>query len=454
MAYLIDLILFTFAALFLFLLLQEKAKRMRLEVNQATLLERSSRIPELEEQLRSRLDDIEFYKQQHNIADTLLKEERRHSQEKLELLQNAENQLKAMFKALSHETLKEQQSSFFELARETFDKYRAGFSHEVKEKGAAIEGLVKPLHESLTKVDEKLAELEKARLTAYAGVSEQLKLLASTQTQLQSETANLVKALRMPHVRGRWGELQLKRVVEMAGMVEHCDFVTQQTLQDFDSKLRPDLIVKLPNSRAIIVDAKAPLHAYLEAIEAGDDARKQEKLAEHAKQLRRHIAQLSEKSYWEQVEQTPEFVVMFLPGEAFFSSALEQDPALIEHGVDKRVIIATPTTLIALLRSVAYGWQEKAIAEHAEHISDLAKGLYDRLSVMVNHFKKLKRSLDNANEAYNDAVASFESRVLVTARKFKDLKVVDGKADIDVLPIVEKVTREPLALVEAERGEL
>ncbi len=450
MMYLAEILCLAIGALFFFLYYDEKKKRCRLEISHSALVERASRIPELEAELRARIEDTEFLKEQNGTLSTLLQEERKRTQEKLDLLQKAEEQMKNSFKAASHDALREQQGAFFQLAKATFDKYQAGFSIEAQQKQAAFDGLVKPLYESLSKVDGKLQELEKARLTAYAGVSEQLKLLASTQTQLHTETSNLVKALRMPHVRGRWGELQLKRVVEMAGMIEHCDFITQHAVGEAQARLRPDLLIKLPNARCIIVDAKAPLQAYLEAIESVEEAKKHEKMTDHARQLRKHITQLAEKAYWEQVGQTPEFVVMFLPGEAFFSAALEYDPGLIEYGVDKKIIIATPTTLIALLRSVAYGWQEKAIAAHAEHISELAKGLYDRLLTMVTHFKKLKRALDSTNEAYNEVIGSLESRVLVSARRFKELKVVDGKSDIEPLLPVEKVTRDPLLLSEAE----
>lgn len=438
------IVLCIICAFLLFFYQDEKKRRLTIELSHATLLERASRIPELEAQLKERFNDFELLKERYAVTCALLQEEKKKTQEKIELLHQTQEQLKGYFKSISHDALRDQQRVFFELAKQTFESYKNGISSDAKEKQQAIEQLVKPLHDSLSKVDTSLQALEKARLVAYAGVAEQLKHLASSHTQLQTETANLVKALRMPHVRGRWGELQLKRVVEMAGMLEHCDFTSQQTFSDQEARLRPDLVIKLPNARSIIVDSKAPLAAYLEAIEAPDDQKKMEYMGDHARQIRRHIGQLAEKGYWESVSQTPEFVVMFLPGEAFFSAALEQDPSLIEYGVDKKVIIATPTTLIALLRSVAYGWQEKAIAEHAEYISDLAKSLYERLSTLIAHFKKLKRSLDATNEAYNEVIGSFEGRVLVAARRFKELKVVEGKPDLELLQPVEKTTRDIL----------
>lgn len=439
----IDYILFGSLSVLLYLFYEEKKKIGRLEVERAQLLERASRLPVVERELAAKTDDNEALRSDKATLSALLQEERKKTDEKIALLAKAEELLKNTFKAASADALKESRSVFFELAKETFDKYKTGIDVEAKQKSTAIENLVKPLHESLGKVDIKLQELEKARVSAYAGIAEQLKALSQTQIKLHTETTNLVKALRMPNTRGRWGELQLRRVVEMAGMVEHCDFITQPQVGSDDVRLRPDLIIRLPNARSIIIDAKAPLQAYLEAAEASDEDVKKERMQDHARQLRRHISQLADKSYWDQVSQTPEFVVMFLPGEAFFSAALEADPSLIEFGVDKKVIVATPTTLIALLRSVAYGWQEKAIAEHAEQISTIGKGLYDRLLTLLKHFQKLKRSIDATNESYNDVVGCLEGRVLVSARRFKELKLIDGKIDLESPGKCEKVMREP-----------
>jgi DNA recombination protein RmuC len=345
------------------------------------------------------------------------------------------------FKALSADALARNNQAFLELARATLAQTQEAARGDLEMRQQAIVELVAPVRSSLDKVDSQIQELEKARAGAYAALHEQVRSLVETETQLRAETGKLVTALRTPGVRGRWGEIQLRRVVEMAGMLDHCDFVTQAAVDSEEGRLRPDLLVRLPAGKIIVVDAKTPLDGYLQAIEAPDEQTRKARLADHARQVRAHLLALGRKSYWEQFDHAPEFAVLFLPGECFFSAALESDPSLIEFGVGQNIILATPTTLIALLRAVAYGWRQEDLAKNAADIAALGKDLFKRLSDMGDHLNKVGKGLERAVEAYNAAVGSLEARVMVTARKFADLKTAPLGVEIAELEPVEKSVR-------------
>lgn len=363
-----------------------------------------------------------------------LEQQRERFQEREELLKKSGEELQNAFKALSAEALKSNREDFLALAQRELEKKQIEAKGELEKREQAVKNLVDPINKNLDEVRKQIQEVEKERKETTGGLNEQLKRFSKDQEKLRYETAQLVTALRKPSVRGQWGEMQLKRVVEMAGMLDRCDFQTQAQT-DSAGQLRPDLIVKLPGKKIVVVDAKTPLDAYLDALDIEDETRRKEELGRHARHLRTHISALSKKAYWEQFDTTPEFVVMFLPSESIFYAALEQDPGLIEEGVAQKVILATPTTLIALLRTVAYGWQQESLAENAQRISELGRELYSRLGTLSKHFGNLGKSLDKSVEHYNAAIGSLETRVLTAARRFPELSVGEEGGVSELKPV-------------------
>lgn len=430
---------FTFLALlsfFLFLQIREKnlLKKDLLSVKEALQSSQSACV-ELEARLK---EETGLLKKDLEQQAALFEKDKELYDQKLRFLDDAKQVLENQFKSLTHDILQKQQESFLLKATENFKNLKAHSLSEMEQKQKAVKDFFDAFQTSLKEVNVNLHSLEKSRVQAYSSLEEHLKHLGEAQKELRKETSHLSQALKVPAIQGKWGEVQLRRVVEMAGLQKFCDFYEQVHVEgDSGQILRPDIVVRLPNERTLVIDAKAPLQAYMEAMQATEEEKASESLSKFSKSIKQHLNTLSKKSYWKQFETSPEFVVMFLPGEVFYSAALLQDPTLIEFGIEKKVILATPTTLVALLRSVAYGWNQNQLTENARHIASLGKQLYDRLSTFQGHFDDIKKGIDRVVGAYNKSVASFETRLMPAARKLKETGLPEAQ-DLKSLELLEQ----------------
>ena len=385
-----------------------------------------------------------LHKSQKQVTElnTTLAYERKHSEEKIQSIEEARQRLGDTFSNLSSQALKHNSEEFLKLAQENLKRFQSSAQHNFEQKEKAIEHLLKPIKDALEKTETQIHSIEKDRKHAYGALEQHLQLMAQTQSALQNETRNLVQAFRRPEVRGQWGELTLKRLVELAGMVEHCDFYEQENVDTESGKQRPDMIVRMPAGREIVVDVKTPLDAYLTATETGDESEKQQALVRHARNVKQRINELSSKAYWNQIAKTADFVVLFIPGDQFLTAALDIDHNLVEDALSKQVVLATPTSLVALLRAIAYGWRQEQLTRNADEIRNIGEELYERLATFAEHLSKLGRSLDSSLKHFNHAVGSFDSRIIPSARKFNELGIQTKKS----IPTSEQIETAPRAL--------
>jgi DNA recombination protein RmuC len=405
----------------------------------ATAQELKKQNEALQQELKLSQKRIEDEQKLRAAAEKEAEGQRENLAEQRRLLDDAQVKLREAFQSLAGEALKSSSDQFMELAKAKFDSLQKEAEGDLEHRKLAIQSLVDPLETALKNLSSEVSRVESARQEAYGSLRTEVQLLATTNKELREETGSLVSSLKQPQIKGKWGELTLRRVVELSGMSPHCDFQEQLSVDTEDGRLRPDLIVNLPGGTQIVVDVKVPLHAFFKAVSAQSDVEYREAMIQHSALVREHIKGLSGKEYWKQFEPTPEFVVLFMPGESFFSAALEEDRTLIEDAIEKRVVLASPTTLIALLRAVAYGWKQQLVAENAERIKDLGKELYDRVVKFAEHLSEIARGLERASKAYNNAVASFDSRLIPSARKFREMGV--GSAEIPQLEPIETFPR-------------
>ncbi len=375
-----------------------------------------------------------------NLLEASVKDQDTMQLERDSAFEVARSKLATEFSEMANQSLKANSETFLRLAEQNLGAHQERAKRELGDREQAVENLVKPIRDALQQSQKQISDLEKARSEAYGGIRSQLEAMQISQQSLTQETHNLVKALRRPEVRGRWGEITLRRLVELAGMVEHCDFQEQVHTTSDDKIIRPDMIVSMPDQRVLVVDVKTPLDAYLEAVEANDDAQRKLGLERHARNVREHIRKLASKTYWEQFSNSPEFVILFIPGDQFLSAALGEDPDLIEYALAHQIILATPTSFVALLKAVAYGWRQLALAGNAEEIRKLAEDLYGRLTAFVGHMNKVGKQLASSVENYNRAVGSLERKVLPGARKFVELGI-RPKKDLEQLEPLESLPR-------------
>ncbi|MBO7454751.1 MAG: DNA recombination protein RmuC [Alphaproteobacteria bacterium] len=397
-------------------------KNSFLLLEKVRLEERCNGLESFEKKYENLSESYSELEKKNVLLQSNLEQEKKNLAEKITLLQNAETKLSDTFKALSSDALSKNNQSFLDLAQVAFSKLQEKAKSDLELNKKSVGDLVNPIKSALDGVEQKLGDLEKSRVGAYEALKQQVGDLIISQNSLKNETSRLVSALKTPNTRGRWGEIQLRRVVELSGMVEHCDFREQISMSNSDTKIRPDMVIYYPGNKQVVVDSKVPLTAYLKSLETQNEVERRILLKDHAKQLRDHVIKLAKKEYWSQFQDSPEFVIMFLPGEIFFSAAIEQDPELIEFAMRERVLITTPTTLLALLHTIAWGWRQENLAENAKQIVKMGQELYKRLCDMSQHFANLGKSVSSVVNHYNRTVATLEGRVLVSARKFTEIE--------------------------------